>query len=1185
MPTLDSPSSHLTNPSKTAIGDPISLILARLQTAPQVCACGCTVPDPPKHSDYYHAQHLLRLLFQTQRVRSRSLKVHLPEFFERLAEEEEYSGGDDVEEDSESDGDGEGKRNQEQGWGQGHSRDSVVIPIDGVNNSTTTLTPLNQHLHHQQQSYSHSHPQRRKKKEKPPRYIHSLIQNRAFRNPLTNTEIEGDPTFFAVLEPGKGGWWHEPWAMAKRPQGVQGFHSLVHQHYHQGEGVNGKEGEEKEEKGRKGDEEKRKELEKELRKERWRQGRIVNLELEAQHEMDWRRWNRSQATFAAESVAAEVGQGQSNVGGRKRERGRRMMRMKLSKDIALLYPSERGLRLPRRARSSSLSLADTNADLRHHRHHQRGERTPESSFSLSNKKKETAVDSETMVANINRATLAGGLYRPSAIQASAVLDDVEVEDIYLNQKLQDQDQEQQDDDVEMTKKEAGQHQMLGLLGRRRRMSKKWKRRLARVHRPFTPPSSAPSASASTSASPSSLEGFSFLPWWDPDPHPFEMPTTKLSPFAISTLPEPVAKLFGGTSIYSRIPSKSSASTNFATTNISPTTTTTAEAPSGRIPKHTNTEGCQWIPVKHGDRVAVMIGTSKDFLLFPSFQRLLFRNLSREDFEDRVARVNRIACPATAIVVTNSGASGASGSSGARGVEQQMRGQGTRMQEEIRQQQERVREREEREGVSAMEGGGEGEQDARSTRLSSWRAWMSPRRRQQGDGTNNGDNTTTSTLTMTAVSTSGGAGAESGTRPPLPPSNESTTAFVTSSNTSRSSSRRSFASAPDHDHIDGEKREGLDDNESRMAPANNNNRADPPNSHNMVDLDTVDEKAPFELKSPPNTILSTAATRRATTITNNIKETCEREEARRQWQVLQERFLREDYDSSEYSYAPSSDEEEEEDEFPWDYDGSYYSTEESESSDDGDDEDEYGSDGNGEGRSRATRRQQRQQGGETGSGGGARPRSQWKIKDWFYFFACCAPHPRTLTSTSPSTSSSSTSNAGRQAEPLESRRSRRRRLRRERWLRTQHRQREQECVVLHRYLPLAIRRRMTAQDVHRVCMVAEFCRFYLTILMSLLIVGAIVYGAVNVEASPKDPRAAGVPTAARLELVAPAETGSGGGGGGSLRRAPGQWATTTTTSVEGIDRGGSRSVVWKGETKEGDNVNQQQQQQPLGMVEF
>ncbi|KAG9062090.1 hypothetical protein KI688_006815 [Linnemannia hyalina] len=976
-----------------------------------------------------------------------------------------------------------------------------------------------------------------------PRYVHSLIQNRALRNPLTNTEIEGEPTFFVVLEPGKGGWWHEPWATATRPAGVQGFHSLVHQHYQQrrhqehgtekegdGGGENG-DGMEKEE-------EEKVQWDKGLRKERWRQGRIINLELEMRHEMDWRRWNRAQATFAAEAETAEDQRNAVNGLGRRKRAGRRLMRLKLGKDVTLLEPSERGLQLPRRVRSRSLSSSLTDVDVRH-----RGEKMS-LFFVVDLHLKMKRFGAKTTVAN-NNIALGAGLYLSLTVQASAVLDDMELEDVCSHQN-QDyrQEQEQKPSDADTIKKAGSKQHLPGRLSERRggRMSKKWKRRLARVHHTIAAPSSQSprSASVASSAAATASEtggtgggGFSFLPWWDPDPQPFQMPSTKLSPFAISTLPEPVAKVFGGTSIYSRVhpPSKPHATTSNPAITIDISSTTTTETTPAGIPK--NTAGCNWVPVKHGDRVAVMIGNSEDFLLFPSFQRLFLRSLSREDFEDRVARVNRIPCPVTAIVVTN-------GANGESGVEEQMREQGAQMQEELQRQQQHERERVQREvDVSAMEEGG-GRQGARSAGRSSWMAWMSPHRQQNGTG----DTTEAATITTTTGVSISGAAIEAGTRPPLPPSNESTTAFVTSSSiASSSSSARSVASATGEDSIGDEKRGRLDDNDDLEASRGNNTISSDHNGN----VDTMDEKS-----------------------AKRSKET--REEEERRWQALEERFLREDYDSSEYSYASSSDEEGEE--LPLDYDGPYYSSEESNS---GDDEYEYGGFGSGDDGREGSRRRQRR---DAGHGSGSRPR--WGIRDWLYFFTFCTPHPRTFSTTDTATNSGPNNN--RSQAPLESRRARRRRLRREQWVRIQQRQREQESAALHLYLPLVIRQRMTAQDVHRVCMAAEFCRFYLTILMSIVIIGAIVYGAVHVEASPspKAPKAPGAVGAHAKDWVVPASSGgsgqgapvgAAGAGGGSSRKVPEQW----TTSVEGTGDGGVGGV-WQGVRK---NESKDQQQQPLG----
>ncbi|KAF9148810.1 hypothetical protein BG015_009447 [Linnemannia schmuckeri] len=570
----------------------------------------------------------------------------------------------------------------------------------------------------------------------------------------------------------------------------------------------------------------------------------------------------------------------------------------------------------------------------------RGEKMSQMSPSFSLSKKDVGM--EMAVANSNHATLGG--FR-SSVQASSVLDDVELEDIRLHQKDQKQEQEQNQEkhgeNAETIKQawnqqQQPQHQVPGRLYGQRggRIGKKWRKRLARVHRTTAAASSSllsTSASATTAASPLQATGaFSFLPWWDPDPQPFQMPTTKLSPFAISTLPEPVTKLFGGTSIYSCVPpAKSSVSANPATTDNASTTTTTAtkETPSTEIPKN-NTAGCQWVPVNHGDRVAVMIGTSKDFLLFPSFQRLFLRNLSREDFEDRVARVNRIPCPATAIVVSNSAGGGE--------LEEQMRVQGSWIQEGLqRQQQHREQEqRDQREvDVSAMEeGAGGGGQGAGTTTghpgRSSWMAWMSPRRRQRGGGANTNSATMLTTTTVNALTNV----SELGSRPSLPPSGESTTAFVTSSNiASSSSSSRRVTSATGDDRIEDEKGSGLGVNDN--SGPNLSNNANLLQSISNDNVDTLAERTSVGLELPPtfqqnNHPLSTATPTTQKVAMESSKET--REEEERRWQVLEERFLREDYDSSEYSYASSSDEED--NELPLDYDGPYYSSEESGSSD-------------------------------------------------------------------------------------------------------------------------------------------------------------------------------------------------------------------------------------------------------------
>ncbi|KAF9921964.1 hypothetical protein FBU30_007950 [Linnemannia zychae] len=1041
-------------------GDPISLILARLQTMPQACACGCTVPDPPKHSDYYHAQHLLRLMFHTQRVRSRSLKAHMPAYFERLLEDSDDGSTD--QEDSDNDND----QNQEQSAASPATSDAVIIPIDHTSASTT----IQLESYHDSLASSSSSSTKKKQPKKIPRYVHSLVQNRNFRNPLTNTEIEGDPTFFAVLEPGKGGWWHEPWAMTTRPAGVQGFHSLVHrqntQHHphqhHQEYGQeprtemakeandSGNDTTKEVKEGVKENTEEMLQLEKELRKERWRQGRIVNLELEAQHEMDWRRWNRSQAIYMIESEAGidphtTENNGVYHEGQKDNERksrgrkGRRMMRLKLSKDTTLLESSEHGLRLPRRVR----------------------------------------------------------------IPASTILEDIKSKDVHLQQKRQDLDLEkspQIEQHHEDTKNIFSGHKdgqyPSAKRAIQRRVTNKCKRRLIKLYRgagPVTP--LATTSTAAVASTSSDTTGFSFLPWWDPDPQPFQMPTTRLSPYAISTLPGPVAELFGGKSIYARPPSPPApqATTHPAsdvhTTNDSSDNASTKDTIN--IPK--NTAGCQWVPVKRGDRIAVMIGTSKDFLLFPSFQRLLFRHLSHEDFEDRVARVNKIPCPATAIVVTASGDYSGGNEASVLQVQQQMVEQGLRMQEAQRQNEIQRIEREQQNTDLDRERATVG--SSRRGR-SSWFAWMSPRRRAMGVNSNatitaHGVMTTHTTMTAANVGVNDPG---LGTPSPHPPSGDGT-AFVASSSSSgiRNRSRDPEVSQEQIGRDDSltkldEKTNTGDEQEIIAGGTSDTNESEA--------FDSIDEKAAFDTTRDSNHPISTSIITN-TNMSTKLRKVEDKTMLQERWQELEDRFLREDYDSSEYSYASSS--EDEDNELSLEYDGPYYSSEESFS-----DDDYEGVSDDGEGGPR--RRQQR-------SGSGARTTCRWEFRDWIYFFAFCTPHPRTL--------ATSATDISRQAR--ETRRARRRRLRRERRQRIQNRQREQESEVLHRYLPAAIRRRMTAQDVHRCCMAAEFCRFYLTIMMALVLMGAIVYGAVHVEATP--------PPRPRDIVV----QGIARSGGGSLRK--------------------------------------------------
>ncbi|KAG0346156.1 hypothetical protein BG004_002318 [Podila humilis] len=646
---------HLDRTTNMTAGDPVSLILARLQTTPHGCACGCTIPAPPRHSDYYHAQHLLRLLFQQQRIRARSIKHHLPQYFDRLTESD-----DDI---TQNKGSSENNNSDVQETSShthvsSSSTSSVVIRMDteagtardtqaGPTTITTTTTERKRH--------------KKKRKQRTPKWVHSLIQNRAVRNPLTNTETQGDPTFFVVLEAGKGGWWYEPWVMSTRPSSMDGItqqlprhHHLPYQHQH-----HHREAQEQQKEQQKEQQASSKapatsetteptpemlQIEKELRKERWRLSRICNLEIESQHELDWRRWQRSLSM----NLPHRPGSGSVTTTthgtnkSRRRKPSTRIVRFKIGKDMTLLEPSENDLRLPRRIRN------------------RRNQRKVE--------KKEKEKGHFVVECNNSSSGGGGGGHTPQCpvIQATAVLNELELEDVRQQrqqEKQQEQHQTEQRQPSENTLPKAKQ----------------------------------------------SLPAFT-MPWWEPDPKPFVMPNTKLSPFSISTLPEPVATLFGGKSIYAASPrpkpsheqqqkshsvrmssdvaaSPSSSSSSspsdvhgigatfddacagtdqpHPSRNIESAVAATAAAavvavdtnpaPSSSANNKdedtaTISSGPKWIPVKDGDRIAVMIGTTQDFLLFPSFQRLFLRHLSKEDFQDRVGRVTVIPCPVTTVVV-------------------------------------------------------------------------------------------------------------------------------------------------------------------------------------------------------------------------------------------------------------------------------------------------------------------------------------------------------------------------------------------------------------------------------------------------------------------------------------------------------------------------------------------------------
>lgn len=857
-----------------SLGEPVSLILARLQTTPHGCACGCTVPSPPRHSDYYHAQHLLRLLFQTQRVRSRSIKNHLPQYFDR------HSDTDDDDEAHEP------VTNNTTSV----SPSAVVIPIDAPHTNTT--------LDNQ------APPKKAHRKQKIPKWVHSLVQNRAIRNPLTNTETQGDPTFFVVLEPGKGGWWYEPWAMATRPESMSGTaHRPSYQHHHHHHHHHQPLPESEDAHQQPGPIEKTAptpemiQIEKELRKERWRQSRIANLEIEAQHELDWRRWQRSllgnQRQKSPRSGFGNSRDHDVNTNSIRRSLARRrprtrIIRFKIGKDMALLEPSESALRLPKRVR----------------------------------RPKSTSVSLSTPAAN---ATI-----HPS-VQASAALYELEMEDVPQPQKQYQQ--------------RTRDHQQ----------------------QPYPHTSN---SNDNLDSTPQKKQRSPTMPWWEPDPKPFTMPNTKLSPFAISTLPAPVVKLFGGTSIYAPRPKKpEQPQTQQATEKPSSTEPTTAtvvtDQPAPSEPC-TDTDGCKWFPVQEGDRVAVMIGTSQDFLLFPSFQRLFLRHLSREDFQDRVGRVTVIPCPATTVVV-----------------------EGRRAQDGGRRQQDNL-EREE-EGVPEEEEEGDQEQgnnnrDEYGRRIEQgpgeearryWPRWLTFRK-SRGDTSGN----------ATAPSSSIGTASASTPVGVTQPSTES----LGVSQTTR----------------------GQTDTASESTLA----------THDIV---------------KPSDTLVEAVVKPVPTTT---------------WTYDWETFHREDYDSSEYSFSSGECSDEETQDALC-----YYS----ESTSSGEDADAASSSSDDDG-----------------------------------------DHPRTRQTNTATSSSWCFSTLihlvlfFKRSLPPESRRARQRRLRRERWQQHQDRLLQHQRSIPPRFLPTQIRQRMGPTQTRRCWQALEFCRFYITILMAISLMGAIVYGAIHVE---------------------------------------------------------------------------------------
>ncbi|KFH62494.1 hypothetical protein MVEG_11702 [Podila verticillata NRRL 6337] len=892
-------------------GQPVSLILARLQTTPHGCACGCTVPSPPRHSDYYHAQHLLRLLFQTQRVRSRSIKNHLPQYFDRHS---------DTDDDDEAHG-------PETINPTSVFSSSVVIPIDAPHTNTTTD--------------NQAPPKKAHRKQKIPKWVHSLVQNRAIRNPLTNTETQGEPTFFVVLEPGKGGWWHEPWAMATRPATMDGFPLWPsyqrHHHRHQPPP------ESEEAHQQPGPAEKTAptpemiQNEKEVRKERWRQARIANLEIEAQHELDWRRWQRSLLVNQSQK-ASRSGFGKSrgydldtNTIRRSlayKKPRTRIMRFKIGKDMTLLEPSESALRLPKRVRRPKSVRAS------------------------------------------HSAPAANTAIHPS-VQASAALDEMEMEDVRQQQnhyQQQTRDYQQQTHTHTFNSKD------------------------------------------NLDCTPLEKQRSPTMPWWEPNPKPFTMPNTKLSPFAISTLPGPVVKLFGGTSIYAPRPKGSEQhQTQQAIEEPSSTEPVTTDSTTGKpTPSEpcADTNGCKWVPVQDGDRVAVMIGTSEDFLLFPSFQRLLLRHLSREDFQDRVGRVTVIPRPATTVV-----------------VEGRMSHDNGRRQQENREGEEGVPEDEEQgqRNNNRDEYGRRIEQGPRDTARRSWPRWLTSR---------------------------GSRG-------------------VTSANATAPSS--SIDIAPTSTSV-----EGTQPSTESLGVSQT--------TRGQTDSASESTLATYDIEKPSETLVEAAAKPVPTTT----------------WTYDWEIFQREDYDSSEYSFSSGECSDEETQDALC-----YYS----ESTSSGEDADASSSSSDDDG------------------------------------------HRRTRQTNTATLSSSCFSSLihlilffKRSPPPPESRGARQRRLRRERWQRHQDQLLHHQQSIPPRFLPARIRQRMGPTQTRRCRQVLEFCRFYITILMAISLMGAIVYSAVHVEQGRagghgRGPRVEvepvyGIPELQNVDMsgFGDAVVDSGGGGG-------------------------------------------------------
>ncbi|CAO3565184.1 unnamed protein product [Mortierella alpina] len=911
-------------------GQPVSLILARLQTTPRGCSCGCTVPAPPKHSDYYHAQHLLRLVFLTQRIRAKALRQCLPQYFD-------------------SPHHGEQQQEQEQ--------EHTAISIDE-----------DQHARNEP-SGSHHQPSSDNRIARPPptpRYVHSLIQNRAFRNPLTNTEVEGDPTFYVVLEPGKGGWCQpDPGSHSHPSQAHPHPDNLAHcqQRQHSEAGVEplsapalstpsmpSVESEKAEAKAPAVKTPEMIEYEKEQRKKRWRQERTISLEAEAQHEN---------------------------------------MRLRLGKDVALLEPSECGLLLPNRL----------------------SQRFPE--------KQPVMLDATTKATVADPADTIQPVHARAQVQASASLEPMELEEIYQQHATQNKqdlsghtaakhdDNDGYDDDCEP----------------------KARNRAACGGDPGSVPTP-------------------FLPWWDPDPHPFKMPITQLSDFAISTLPEPVARHFGGISIYGGSTAKEPQEAH-KSKSITMGDEATQEEDKAALP-NCNMDGCKWVPVPPGDRVAVMIGTSKDFLLFPSFQRLMFRHLSREDFEDRVPRFSVLPRPLSMLMMEGRRAQDRGHRAGRRGGGEEEGSSGTTSNRNPREQNMAHTQPAQFAGSVERHHGQElaDDQTASSSRSGrDARSWIS---RVLGRPAAAVPDTTLDGTTVRRVS------------------------------------------------------ETIDEPVAREPPCSLNL---PTEDAGSGPLDAMAEKG-------TDASNSVAQSEKALPLQDSVQgnDEARMKDASKRWKLYWETFEREDYDSSEYDYGSLDDENALEAHVH--EDSSDTSSHSEDSSDE--DEDPQGGDGN------------RPRGLSFGRARGSRQgRGGWRtVQGWMVKIMTCG------------TRSIETGNAGSaEAQQRRQQRAQRRRARREnRWLEQQRQYQEQQSLMMHRRLPLRLQRVLGPRGVLRLSQVGEFCRFYLTILVAVTLMGAIVYAAVNVEGSRdlgrhdhRPAQAPSSPAAVAAAVATPSSSSHAGGG--------------------------------------------------------